>query len=175
MNRKNKDQNVTCGQIQTHLIEHTTENLTTDIRSHLDICPECRQFAEILGIATRVAADEPLVLDPAIKSNLMKKIKNEAGESPSIKEKIHSLMTYRIPAYQALVAAAVVLIIVFAAVELSHQSTIPTRTSSIEESKNNVDPADYSRDSLAARIDQAKIGRNVLEDSAITKYLVTTM
>lgn len=179
MGKKSNSSNMTCPEVQNLL--NTGENkLDIDsIGKHLDQCPECMQYSKTIESLEAVYSlnndSLNIVPDKSVRKSLIREMKMRSVEQHSNWDKLWNLFEYRIPVYQAITGVAIIFIIFFVAEKISWETSDMRSVSNIADviEKSNF-PELYVIDSLKIR-NLHNIGRNALEDSAITKYMVTSL
>lgn len=177
---------INCNDIERVMISKNFDEITDDenitIKEHLKSCAHCRSYQyTLLNLQNtlQVKPDHKLSPDPNIRRNIIKGMKSIQSQEPGIFSRswqyIRSILEYRIPVYQALSGAVLILLILFAINQLYFsinwnriinqeiillEVTIPDKISAIK----NID-----------LIDQQKIGRNVKEDSLLARFIVPSM
>jgi hypothetical protein len=178
MNTK-KTSTENCQAVEQYLVSNDHDVYPQEVQNHLNSCTACRQYAANLERLRETYSlpehDSGLSPDLSIKQNLLHKVRQRNRNNRSVYEKAARLFTYRIPLYQAAGAIAIILMLFFAADNISDISYDYANISSGElieadESFSSV----YFPDSLNVT-GIKNIGRSALEDSAITKYMVTTL
>jgi predicted anti-sigma-YlaC factor YlaD len=168
-----------CEEVQQYLAGNDEEIFPEEVQNHLNGCRTCRQYAATLSRLKEAfsvdRAESGLSPDLVIKQNLSKTIRQKNPTKTSLAEYIARIFTYRIPVYQVASALAVIILIFFATDYITHFSS---KSQDIAISEISTDSEQFSSiyllDSLAIT-GTKNIGRSALEDSAITKYMVTTL
>jgi hypothetical protein len=186
MKRSNERRHTNCDEVEWLLVSKILDGITPEqnikLEEHLKSCERCRSYQETLTSLQKTMqteAEEKLVPDPAIKENVIKKMKAvkqaEAGVFTRIWQSTKAVFEYRIPAYQA-VLGLILLALVYFAIERS--PSIPEQEVPISHSLTRMEvppPAEMSVIDDLGVIDQQKIGRNVGEDTTLTRFIVAIM
>jgi hypothetical protein len=169
-------QNKECVRIQDILINMEDSIYDSDVLQHLESCIICQEFAKGMStIKKSYSENQDIQPNPEIKEKLITYMQNREKRQNNILPWIKKTLTYRIPAYQVAAVAAVFLIIFFAAENMTDldQTFYSSGTTDILPQ----DP-EFSQINLMDSLNLSglqNIGRNALEDSAITKFLVGTL
>ncbi len=174
-----------CSQIQKLIIEMKADQIAEDIKikieSHLSQCRSCQEFGKSLSaIENGLTIGDDLKLKPApqIRRNLLAYLHNSRKKRASLFYRMWStargVLEIRIPVYQIL-SAAVLLIFIFMGIQkLStfHKSELT------QESLPQLQEGLFNQfnviDNLRL-IDGQKIGRNFTEDSLLIKMFVRSL
>jgi len=184
ISKKSKNSDV-CEEIKRFIIEQQDEELIGDqdklIYDHLDACQNCSNYYQtILKMEESFIYNElDLQPDPMIRRNLVsrlrkKKIERETGLKRYF-DKLFGVFEYRIPVYQAVFA----FFILFALVFTIDQVSISQRPAGLDGTTyfymdQTILINSQSVDNIKL-IEEYKCGRNVKEDSILTRYLVSAM
>jgi len=183
--QSNTNQNQICKKIERLLIEDGIEGLSPEkekqVQQHLSACVGCRHLQQTLNHmhrACRIAEEAALKPDPAIRSQLLqhlaKKSKARTLFWVDFQATFQRVRDYRFSIYQMGLTLAVLLLVVLGIQQLSFEE----RTSMSMEIPNNIETvlADSNMINNALQIIRHHNGgRNVKEDSAVTKFIKTTM
>jgi hypothetical protein len=172
-----KKKPINCEQVQQILSIEAGNNYDNSINEHLVSCPECQQYADgVQTIRNNYSADRAKDLikpNPEIKKQLLSHMKKGEKSDSSFWPWIIKVINYRIPAYQVATAAAVILILFFTF------KNLPDFDQKIYSSSEILPQnPEFSQINLLDSLNLSSlqnIGRNALEDSAITKYLVGSL
>ena len=167
-----------CEAVQQYLVSNDQEPFPPAVKKHLENCAECRRYAATIHKLAEVYSlkkrRKGILPDHAIRENLLLNIQHNRKDISFI-EKLSRIFTYRIPVYQAAAAIAITLVVFFTADNISES---PHEFADYSRSEITVDhssfPSVYFPDSLNISAIQ-NIGRSALEDSAMTRFMVTTM
>ena len=171
-----------CQQVEKLLIKKNIESLSDDeeqlIRTHLKECADCRSFQFVLaGVKKKMGSEfkSDIKPKPSIRLNLVRQIRKSANQEQSMLAKIwHKILAaleYRVPVYQGLLGAAVVLLIFLILNQFSYinnqsfvnfQQYAQTDTVLINQ-MNVIDDVSILKNQ--------KIGQSVSEDTMLTKFL----
>jgi hypothetical protein len=186
MKNLHKNQTMKCDTVKQLIIKQGIETLSADenniLQSHLKTCVPCQDYHNqlvSLQSSIMISVKSPLQPDPAIHPNLMKRMnafkspKHRAVDSPW--QKLLNILEYRIPVYQGLIGLACSLLIFVAINYFSFSSQ--HKTGSSEYSINVADSSCYQINVIKNLqiIEQQKIGKNVREDSLLTRFIVSSM
>ena len=170
-----KRSSIICRRMKNLLLEKIPQAFTEDekrlLLEHLAECESCRAFQEeITGLyqAFSVPADSPLKPSPEIRKRAHARLKSLRQSSrTTINERFHDFLKIKVPVYQA-AFGLIILAITFTVIHGRRPSDEPP-------SMNRKASSPYSRsaplpDHRLAILDSVqtfKIGRNILEDSAL--------
>ena len=171
----NKTQ-VNCKDIQHLLSSESPDNYDKMISGHLESCPDCKKYAETLKIFNGYYSienqDNRIEPDPSIRANLVSNMKHRSEQNEKLWHKIRQIIDYRVPVYQVAAAVAIVIILIFTVERIPDLGQDIYGEQPAEILPQNPELSQiYLLDSLNLKSLQ-NVGRNALEDSAITKYLV---
>ena len=175
MNKNQTD----CEQIQQLISAGEVDDQNIQISDHLKICADCQAYTRTVEHLKNNFAlqnrKDVLVPRPEIRQKLLALIHDRTLQKSFFWTGIKKIMTYRIPAYQ-IAAAAMIIILVFFALENFQELDQKLHSSPASDIlPNNPQLSQINiLDSLNLSGLQ-NIGRNALEDSAITKYLVGSL
>lgn len=184
ISKKSKDSNV-CEEIKRFIIEQQGEELIGSqdrlIYDHLNACQNCFTYYQtVLKMEESFIYDDlDLRPDPMIRRNLIsrlrkKKIEREMGLRRYF-NKLFDIFEYRIPIYQAVFA----FFILFALIFTIDQASISQRPAGLDGTTYlYMDQTIFintpSMDNINF-IEEHTCGRNVKEDSILTRYMVSSM
>jgi predicted anti-sigma-YlaC factor YlaD len=164
------------------ILDVITPDQNFKLEEHLKSCERCRNYQETLTILQQImqaGAKEKLEPNPAIKENLIKRMKAakqaKAGVLLRIWQSTKAIFEYRIPAYQAVFGLILVALVYFA---VGRQPSIYEQEAPIVHSLTRMEvppPTEMSVMDDLGVIDQQKIGQNVAEDTTLTRFIVATM
>jgi hypothetical protein len=181
----NKQDNI-CKEMKDLLIKRYIQEITPEqkdkLEKHLKICGHCRHLEKTLELITDEMALPPqdtLIPRPDInrlvKRNMQKKPVKPSRDHATLFQKIFSLLDYRIPVYQAALVLVLLLLLLFNINDFSGTSNITPSDFGEVSTVFNVPYGQNTAIIPVDSIDQFKPGRNMLEDSVLTRYLVTSM
>ena len=171
-----KNKTPECSQIQQLLCSGPHQNPDSQIRTHLASCDECRRYAEMLyqfedkyAIENMENRIEP---DPEIFNNLRAEMIQKQDQENNISLKIKRIIKYRVPVYQIAAAAAVIFFLFFALDKIPEpdRHSYPASQEQILSETSELAQINLMDSLMLSGL--KNVGRNALEDSAITKYLV---
>jgi hypothetical protein len=186
MKESNNAPDVNCDGIEQLLIKRSLEELTDQenrlIQEHLRDCDVCRSYQSALlklKDSMQISAKDKLAPDPSIRETVIKRMKSlkpqEAGFLGRAYQSVMRLFEYRIPVYQALSGAVLVVLIFLAVKQFSftpeRKATGLHNVAQVETSK----PAQMRVMDDLSILKQQKIGQNVKDDTTLTRFIVTTM
>jgi hypothetical protein len=186
MKNPNESPKMNCDDIQRLLVNRISDELTRDedrlVDEHLKSCGHCRAYQNTLlslKDSMQIGRGEKLVPDPAIRENVLQRIKTlqpqETGILRNAWQHIRSIFEYRIPVYQTL-SGVVVIILIFLAIKQITFS--PGQQPPEPQSLVRMEMPSPSEMSVVDNLDiiaHQKIGRSAKEDTALTRFIVSTM
>ncbi|GAB4373866.1 MAG: hypothetical protein Kow0042_18060 [Calditrichia bacterium] len=161
------------------------EELPTDIQKkvegHLNRCPSCREFSHTLKLMEKRISevDEPnLTPKPEIRRDLShrisrKKKKRQPGFGHLIWQPLRTILEYRIPVYQLMVAALLLLLIFSGVQSIRHTPSLQEQVQtyhSLQEESGLYPPTNLID---LSEIGRQKIGQSISEDSSLARYVVS--
>ena len=186
MKNLHNNQTIKCDTVEDLLIKQGIEKLSADenklLKNHLKNCVHCQEFQnQLVSIQSSMKIDQKSQLkpDPAIHQSLMKRmnafksIKHRTVDSSW--QKLMKLLEYRIPVYQGLIGLAGSILIFVAinyfSISSQHQSVSP------EYHVNAADTSFYQVNVIKNLkiIEHQKVGKNVKEDSLLTRFIVSSL
>jgi hypothetical protein len=185
MNRfPNKDK-ITCREIEDFIIKDYLNELNKKqqklVLQHVHACNNCSKYAKIVHqISGSLQQTENIPRpDPEIRKHLLFIMKmkkdNKVRKSGHFLNTIFRFFEYRIPIYQAVLAAlliAVLLLTVDSIFLPARSNRYSTTNYFIMEFNDLPHPSALNYPEL---LNEQKPGRNVKEDSILTRYMVTVM
>ncbi|KPL03010.1 MAG: hypothetical protein AMJ73_07915 [candidate division Zixibacteria bacterium SM1_73] len=186
MKKSNENTSLNCDDVERLLIHRIFDGLTPEanlsVEKHLKSCDRCRSYQKTLlnlQDSMQISTEEKLVPDPAIRQNIIRQMKTLRPVETGIFAKgwlfIRSIFAYRVPVYQPLAGVVLIVLIFLAGRQLplspGQKTPEPLGLTQIE----TPTPAQMSVINNLRIIEQQKIGRNVKEDSTLTRFIVTTM
>jgi len=186
MKESNNEPLIDCDGIEQLLIKKSLEELTDQenrlIQKHLRSCDVCRSYQSALlklKDSMQISAEDKLAPDPSIRETVIKRMRSlkpqEAGFLGRAYQSVTHIFEYRIPVYQALSGAVLVVLIFLAVKQFSftpEQKT--TGLHKVAQVETSIPAQMRVMDDLGI-IDQQKIGQNVKDDTTLTRFIVTTM
>lgn len=174
-----KKKSTDCTHIQQLLSSEVNDKYDQAISEHLLSCAECQRYADgVELIRNNYSSDRAKDLiepNPEIKEKLLSYMQNREKSDSSFWPWIKRVINYRIPAYQVATAAAVILILFLT---IDYLPYFDQKIYSSSSSEIFSQYPEYSQINLIDSLNLSglqNIGRNALEDSAITKYLVGSL
>ncbi len=186
MEKSNENPKANCDDIQRLLVNRISDELSRDedrlVEEHLKSCGHCRAYENTLlnlKESMRVGTGEELVPDPAIRENILRRMKTlqpqETGILRSTWQYVRSVFEYRVPVYQTLSGLALIALIFLATKQISvSPDQRPPEPRSLVRMEMPV-PTQMSVVDNLEIIDKQKIGRSAKEDTALTRFIVSTM
>jgi len=186
MKKSNENPSLNCDDVERLLIHRIFDQLTPEVNlsveKHLKSCDRCQSYQKTLlnlQNSIQIRAEEKLVPDPAIRQNIIQRMKTlepqEAGFLRSTWQYVRSIFEYRIPVYQTLSGVVLIVLIFLAVNQISFSpDQKPPEPQSLTQIETPV-PAQMNVVDNLDIIDKQKIGRNVKEDTTLTRFIVTTM
>ena len=174
-----------CDDMERLLIKKNFDELTQQesllVEGHLKSCDLCRSYGKTLSHlqdSMRIGT-EKLAPDPAIRESIIQRMKALRPERARIVaggwHYIRDLLKHRIPVYQPLLGAVLVLLIFAGAKQLSLPTEErPSDVQSLVETEI-VMPAQLSVMDNLEIIRGQRIGRSAGEDTTLARFIVTTM
>ncbi len=175
-----------CNEIEELLIQQNLETLSAAehrlLQQHLKTCTHCKHYTrQLANLQSSLNIDQhsPLKPDPSIRNSVIKKMLRRklalAGILNSLWQWTSKILEYRIPVYQGLigVACGLLIFILIRYFPASNQS-------GMERSHNQLPAADTTLYQINVIknlqiIEQQKIGKNVKEDSLLTRFIVSAL
>lgn len=186
MKKSDENPKMSCDDAEQLLIKSSIEELTEDenllLDAHLRSCQRCRSFQSALvnmRDSMRISAKEEFVPDPAVRQNILREVKALKLKQPGIFSRgwqyVRNVFEYRIPVYQTLAGAALIVLLFLAVRQLSTTSPQrPAEPRSVAQIERPLPVQIGVLDNLDI-LDRQKIGRNAKEDSSLTRFIVSTM
>jgi hypothetical protein len=184
MKESNKSPNVNCDDIEQLLIKKDADGLTLEenllVEKHLKFCERCRTYQSTLSSlqnSMKISPDEKVVPHPAIRQNIIQRMKalrpEEKGIFKSGWQYIRTALEYRIPVYQTLLFVLLIPLVFFAVDQLfltpEHE---PENLEGIAQMEPLVSSQMGVLDNLDI-IEQQKIGISAKEDTSLRRFIVT--
>lgn len=174
-----------CGDIEELLIKQKSEILSEKeialLQNHLKTCKHCQSYQTRLAYiqaSMPISKNSPLKPDPAIRQSLINRMKALKPQKywgiDSLRQKILTVLEYRIPVYQGLIGLACSWLIFVA---IQYFSFLQSRSVSSEYYRMMSDAKYYQINVIQNLqiIEQQKIGKTVREDSLLTRFVVSSM
>jgi hypothetical protein len=175
-----------CRDVEKLIVQHRVDKLEREefirIHHHLESCEKCMKFYKTLdgmeGEMTNLDQIN-LIPRPEIRQHLYNRMKLKTSNTITERYKsikaLRRVLIYRIPVYQALVAISLVAVILFSINHLSSSTESLERYTPLDllgetfllDSVQTIDNFYF--------IYKQKIGRSVMEDSILTRHMVTSM
>jgi hypothetical protein len=185
MKKSDENKNMKCDAVEFLLIKKNFDELgiqeSLALEEHLKSCDSCRSYQKTLSNLqdSMRAGTDRLAPDPAIREAVIKRMEALKPEQAGIVVRgwhyVRDLLRHRIPIYQPLLGAALVLLIFVGTKQLSipveekpPDVETPVRT-------EMVTPAQMSVMDNLDIIKGQKIGRSAGEDTTLARFIVTTM
>ena len=161
-----------CREIQQLLTRQSLGTIPESGRErvavHLPVCDHCRRFAAVLaGMGSTLAADREKARPAPVVRERLFGIHSRGLSLSTARLKFTAFLRYRIPVYQALVAAGVVLILICGGRRLAPQDARPNRPPT---AITLTDEGALALRNLEWVVEQ-KIGRSIEEDTLVTHWL----
>ncbi len=181
-----KNQTMKCEAVEQLLIKQGIERLSADenslLQNHLKTCIHCQEYQnQLVSIRSSITINQksPLKPDPAIHQSLMNRMKtlkpNKQWFFDSFWQRLLNVLEYRIPVYQGLIGLAcsllIFVVINYFSFSSQHQAVTP------QYEMRMADTTFYQLNVIKNLqiIEQQKIGKNVSEDSLLTRFIVSSM
>ncbi|MGB2768107.1 MAG: hypothetical protein WBC88_00070 [Candidatus Zixiibacteriota bacterium] len=185
MKKSNENKNMKCHEIEFLLIKKNFDELTSQesllVEGHLESCDSCRSYQKTLSNLqdSMKVKTEKLAPDPAIRESIIQRMEALKPERAGIAARgwhhIRDLLQHRIPVYQPLLGAVLVLLIFVGAKQLSLPTEEkPPDVQSLVQTEI-VMPAQMSVIDNLEIIKTQKIGRSAGEDTTLARFIVSSM
>lgn len=165
----NKETDILSGSEQSHLIQH------------LEKCEDCRIYHENINqLSASMKLDESSILKPRnntrqfLLSRIEQMNKRSSLRYQDILDKFKSLLGYRIPVYQAVLATAVIALFILILSQAYFKQTVPEPQMFF----TGNDSIDITMPDVRVHlnfIDEDKMGRNLKEDSILARYIIRSL
>lgn len=182
----NKNQKTRCDAVEELLIKQNFEKLSEDennlLQNHLKTCNGCQKYQlQLANLRSSLVVSEQSSLqpDPLIRQSLINRVKALKPQDhrffDSLWQRLLNILEYRIPVYQGLIglACSILIFVMIHYFSLSsyHEVEIPRYQNMM------ADTTFYQINVIKNLqiIGQQKIGKNVREDSLLTRFIVTAM
>jgi len=158
------------------------ERESKEIEQHIIHCSSCRSYKirlESLENVMQSVSEPDLQSDPAIRRNLIHRMRqihqSKKSQPDGIIDSIISVLNFRIPVYQAVLAAAFLIFIFMAGINNRERNIQESDLNSSDIQRNlTLMETEYVIPS-PPELEKQKVGINVNEDSVLTGYLYTLM
>jgi anti-sigma factor RsiW len=186
MKKSNENPRLNCDDVERLLINRIFDELSQDentlAEKHLKSCDRCRGYQKTLlnlQNSMRVGVGEKVTPDPAIRENIIQRMKalrpEKAGTRRTSWQYVRNVFEYPIPVYQVLSGLVLIALIFLVASQISFSpNQEPSEPQSLARIEASL-PAQMSVIDNLKIIEQQKIGQNVKEDTTLTRFIVTTM
>jgi hypothetical protein len=181
-----KNQTVKCDAVEELLIKQNFERLSEDentvLQNHLKTCNHCQnyqnQFASLQS-SIKISEKSPLKPDPAIRQSLLNRMEalkpRKHRVIDSLWQKLLNLLEYRISVYQGLIGLACSILIFVVVHYLSFPNQHQPGSTRYELSIADTTFYQINVIKNLQIIKEQKIGKNVREDSLLTRFIVSSM
>ena len=175
-----------CKQIEELIIKQKTESLSKDemnqIKLHIVNCSSCKNlYLTVNKLETNMIlnSNDSLRPSPKIREILIANLKDKTLVKKSwhlnLIGAIKNILSYRIPVYQAGLAALIIFLLITYGIDFSNRannrkSESPKVTQKIEYPANNEYMIEIHPD-----INDQKVGVNIREDSSLIGFIYTSM
>jgi hypothetical protein len=179
--RSNKIKELTCAEMEELIAKNLSYELSARGKSaytfHLEHCPECRNTVLMMeSLPQRLQEMEEISLKPRpdIQQNLRKRLKEKSPRPKNRRgvslKNLGEVLRFRVPIYQAVLAMALFLVILYA-----DHFTIPNDRP-VTQMASPAQLADTTEilDTLGTAIPE-KVGRNIQEDSLLARFMMSIM
>ncbi|MCU0645923.1 MAG: zf-HC2 domain-containing protein [bacterium] len=164
------------------IFEDLTENETQDLNDHLKICMHCQSYRlQLTSFQQSINIENSRLLkpDPAIRKRIIRQMKSWQPKRISfvqvIWQRLLGMLQYRIPVYQGVIGMAVSLLIFLAvnyfSISTKHAPKVAPEFHAMKEVAATQVNVINSLDIL----EQQKIGRSAIEDTSLTRFIVTAL
>lgn len=185
MNKSNENKNTKCDDVEFLLIKKNFDELTQQesllLEEHLKSCDLCRSYEKTLSHlqdSMRVEA-EKLAPDPATRERIIRRMKALRPEPAGVVVRgwhyLRDLLQHRIPVYQPILGAVLVLLIFVGAKQLTSPTVEKPAVDQSLLRTEAVMPAQMSVMDNLDIVKAQKIGRSAGEDTTLSRFIVTTM
>jgi hypothetical protein len=175
-----------CNEMEALLIRQNIESLSAAenilLQQHLKTCIHCQNYRRQLTNLQSVMAisqTSRLKPDPSIREIVMKQMLKRKPETQGILNSfwqwISKILEYRIPVYQGLigVACGLLIVILIRYFPVSNQGGMDHSQHQLQIADTTVYQINVVKNLQI--IEQQKIGKNVSEDSLLTRFIVSAM
>ena len=182
----NKDKNPFCRKCEHLIIKNKIEELNSseekELNSHLLKCSHCRDYQETVDLVKNTIqtySEVSIEREESIRQLILNRAKGKQTTSSNILEdillKVKSFFEIKIPVYQAVIGVIILFFLLFL-IDLPSNRIMERGIGHIEYPSNNqqIDLPYNVIESLDFFLKQ-KIGKNVHEDSVLTRFIVSSM
>ena len=185
MKKSNENTRMNCDAIEFLLIKKNFDELTRQesvlVEEHLKSCDSCRSYQKTLSSlqeSMKVGTNK-LVPDPAIRENIIQRMKalrpERAGIAVRTWHHLRDLLQHRIPVYQPILGAVLVLLIFVGAKQLTSPAVEKPAVDQSLLRTEAVMPAQMNVMGNLDIVKAQKIGQSAGEDTTLARFIVTTM
>ena len=173
-----------CDVIQPLIIKNHVDDITNEelifVKEHLKSCKKCRHYESTLKNlhnSMQTGKSQKLVPNPNIRQTLLSQLKPHKTTRldifGNIWQNITRIFEYRIPVYQAVLGLTFAFLVFFTINQVNH---LDSQIFSGDMSTTTVDSTNFINVTKTLEMaEQQKIGRNIYEDSLLTRFIVTDM
>ena len=185
MEKRNENSSMKCDEIEFLLIKRNFDELTVNesllVEEHLENCDSCRSYQKTLSNlqdSMKINA-ERLVPDPVIRERVIKRMEalrpEQAGNAARSWHYARDLLKHRIPVYQPLLGAALILLVFLGTKQLS--VPVDERPADIQAPVRTevMIPAQMSVMDNLGIVKAQKIGRSAGEDTTLARFIVSSI
>jgi len=185
MESPNEDKKMKCDKIEFLLIKRNFDEPTMKesllVEEHLENCSSCRNYQKTLSNLQESMKEtlEGPVPDPAIRKRVVKRMEalkpEQAGMIARGWRYLGDLLKYRIPVYQPLLGAALILLMFVGIKQLS--VPVEEKPAGIQAPVRTevVTPAQMSVMDNLGIVKAQKIGRSAGEDTTLARFIVSSI
>ena len=185
MKKPNENKKMKCDEIEFLLVKKNFDELTAQenllVGAHLKSCDSCRRYQKTLSNlqeSMKVGADK-LVPDPAVRENIIQRMEalnpQQAGILARGWHYVRDLLRHRIPVYQPILGAVLVLLIFVGARQLTSPSVEKPADDQSLLRTEAVMPAQMNVMHGLEIVKAQKIGRSAGEDTTLARFIVSSM
>ena len=185
MENPNEDKKMKCDEIEFLLIKRNFDELTMKesllVEEHLENCSSCRSYQKTLSNLqeSMKVSTERLAPEPAIRKNIIQQMEALKPRQPGIVARgwhyLADLLKHRIPVYQPLLGAALILLIFLGAKQLSVPGEEKPADIQAPVRTEVVIPAQMSVMDNLGIVKAQKIGRSAGEDTTLSRFIVSSI
>jgi len=186
MIKSNENPRINCDDIEGLLIQshfdEVTRNQSLSVEEHLKSCDRCESFQNTLSNLQnlmQIGVANKLTPDPAIRQNIVQRMRTakslEAKNYRSAWRYLRNIFQYRVPVYQTLFGIILILLIFVALRQFSLSGNQRTPT---KQSLTQIEAPILYQLSVADNLEiigRQRVGRNIKEDTTLTRFIVTAM
>ena len=185
MEKRNENSKMKCDEIEFLLIKRNFDELTVKesllVEEHLKNCDSCRGYQKTLSNLQESMKEtlERPVPDPAIRKRVIKRMEALKPERAGFVARgwhyLADLLKHRIPVYQPLLGAALVVLIFVGAKQLISPAVEETTGIRTPAPTEMMMPAQMSVMDNLGIVKAQKIGRSAGEDTTLTRFIVSSI